>query len=164
MAKLLLCIVTAMIVVGVGRRSSGADAPADRPGLALKFDVSDEQATLIVAFDYLRTADARPRFEGVRRYTYTIPVDAPKPTRVGWDKANKLESVILGGRKYVYTPAMVDRTENGSIGISRVKDPDGAYRIQGVYHYAEQLFVIDAVVKPGDPVLLYEDLPKERSR
>ena len=162
MNKLVLYVLTPLLLAGIGPSAPAADEPAaaGRPGIALKFDVSDEQATILVALNYMRDAKARPEFEGVRRYTYSIPVGT-KPARVGWDKGNQLKSVILGGGKYVYTPAMVDRTENGSISVAPVNEPAGAYRIRGVYDYFGQLFVIDAAVKPGDPVLLYEGLDKE---
>jgi hypothetical protein len=150
----LLSVFVSLIVFGATSVVYAADEPQGRPGLALKFDTDGKEAKLIVAFDYLQGAEDRPRLEGVRRYTYTIPL-GNTPVRVGWE-GDKPISVLLDEVKYVYTPGFVDRQENGSIRIARVDNREGAYRIRGVYHYFDQLFVIDAVVKPGHPIFLYE--------
>jgi hypothetical protein len=143
-----------LVVLGSAAVLHAADGPVGRPGLALKFDVDGGQARLIVAFDYLRGAQDRPRFEGVRRYNYDVALGAA-PVRVGW-KGEKLQTVLLDGVKYGYAPGFVDRQENGSVSITPANADAGTFRIRGVYHYSDQLFIIDAVVKAGDPVLLYE--------
>jgi len=147
-------ILLGLIVLGNTAVLHAAEEPVARPGLALKFDVDGNRAKLIVAFDYLKDAQDRPRFEGVRRYTYDIAL-GDTPNRVGWE-GEKLLTVLLDGVKYGYTPGSVDRTENGSVSIAPANAKAGTFRIRGVYHYSDQLFVIDAVVKTGDPVLLYE--------
>jgi len=143
-----------LIVLGNAVVLHAADELVGRPGLALKFDVDGNQAKLVVAFDYLREAQDRPRFEGVRRYTYDVAL-GETPIRVGW-KGQKLLTVLFDGVKYGYTPGSVDRQENGTVSITPADAKAGTFRIRGVYHYSDQLFIIDAVVQAGDPVLLYE--------
>ena len=149
----LMCLLLGAVVLNGVAGAYAADEPAARPGLALSFEVEGKQAKLVVAFDYLKGADDRPRFLGVRRYTYDVPLGA-MPVRVGW-KGDKANTVVIDGVKYAYTPGTVDRQENGSVTIAAADEP-GTFRIRGVYHYSDQLFVIDAVVKAGDPVLLFE--------
>ncbi|HEY0009029.1 MAG TPA: hypothetical protein VGB55_09935, partial [Tepidisphaeraceae bacterium] len=151
MARLVLTLL-GLVVLGNAAVLHAADKPAERPGLALKFDVDGGQAKLVVAFDYLRGVQDRPRFEGVRRYTYDVALGRA-PVRVGW-KGERLLTVLLDGVNYSYAPGSVDRQENGSVSIAPADEKAGTFRIRGVYHYADQLFVIDAVVKAGDVVLL----------
>ena len=40
--------------------------------------------------------------------------------------------------------------------MSITRQTKDTYRIIGVYHYMERLFVIDGVVKSGQPLLLFE--------
>jgi hypothetical protein len=124
-----------------------------RPGLAIRVDVQEKEAKLTIALDYLQEAKDVPRFQGVRFYTYLIRLE-DNPARIGWIKGTNPQSVLLQSKKYVYTRAETDRQENGSVSITR-QAPD-AYRIVGIYHYLEQLFVIDAVLKSGEPLLLFE--------
>ena len=124
-----------------------------RPALAIRVDVQDKEAKLTIALDYLQEAKDVPRFQGVRFYTDLIRLE-DNPARIGWMKGTNPQSVLLQSKKYVYTRAETDRQENGSVSITR-QAPD-AYRLVGVYHYLEQLFVIDAVLKSGEPLLLFE--------
>jgi NADH-quinone oxidoreductase subunit M len=57
--------------------------------------------------------------------------------------------VVIDGVKYIYTPGLADRHENGSISIASQDESEGTFRIKGAYHYSDQLFVIDAIVKAG---------------
>lgn len=150
----LVCILVSVVVLNIVAGAFAADQPVERPGLALSFEVDANQAKLVVAFDYLKGAADRPRLLGGRRYTYEVPLGAP-PVRVGW-KGDKATTVVLDGVKYGYTSELGDRHENGSITIAAVSGDPSTFRIRGVYYYSNQLFIIDAVVKEGDPVLLYE--------
>ncbi len=107
---------------------------------------------MTVAFNYTGKPGDPATFQGVRLYKYDVPV-GKGPTAVGWQGKDGRQSLVLGGKRYHYFPALVDRQENGSLTVSR----DGEkVRITGVYHAYGTLFVTDQAVKPGEPVLLEE--------
>ena len=113
-----------------------------------------------LAFNYTGKPGDPAIFEGVRLYRYEVPL-GKGPTRVGWDGKEGRQAVVLAGRRYEYTPALVDRQENGTLSASR--QPDGAVRLTGVYHYDSVLFVIDQTFRPGAAALLEADeTPKPR--
>jgi hypothetical protein len=129
-----------------------APGPRDksREALALKAEVDGDTAKLTVAFNYTGKAGDPATFQGVRLYKYDVPVDRA-PATVGWQGKDGRQSVVLGGRKYEYVPAAVDRQENGSVIVSKVDDK---VRVAGVYHAYGTLFAFDETVNPGDPILL----------
>ena len=67
-------------------------------------------------------------------------------------KSEGKRTVVMGGKRYPYSPAVTDRKENGTLSVT--KAASGKVRLTRVYHYNGVLFVIDETVKPGDPVFL----------
>jgi hypothetical protein len=140
---------------------ASAEEPAlGRPGLAIHFDVEGDAAKVIIALNYLLEPDAVPKLVGVRRYTYDVRVNAG-PERVGFKGREAAATALLGGAKFLYTVANMDRQENGSLSVTKLDDADGRYRLRGVYHYSGQLFIIDTDAKAGETITLYE-LPPEK--
>lgn len=121
-----------------------------RDALALKVTLDGDAATVTVAFNYTGAAGDPPTFQGVRLYQYELTA-GKGPTPVGWAGKDGLQAVVLGGKRYSYFPALTDRTENGTLAVTRAGDK---VRLTGVYHYNGTLFVIDETVKPGEPILL----------
>jgi hypothetical protein len=127
-----------------------ADSP--REALALKVEPAGDSAKVTVAFNTVGKPGDRATFQGVRLYTYDVPV-GKGPSAVGWKGKDGRQTVVLAGQKHTYFPAEVDRQENGSLVVSKVGEK---VRVAGVYHAFGRLFVIDETVKPGDPILLEE--------
>jgi hypothetical protein len=130
-----------------------ATAPAQPrgPAVAMKVALDDGTAVVTVAFNYIGKAGDPPTFQGVRMYTYRVPVGGG-PTRVGWEGSEGKQAVVMGGRRYTYYPANTDRRENGTLAVARAAG--GKLRLTGVYHYQDTLFVLDETLAPGDPALL----------
>jgi len=128
-----------------------AAAQPRSPAIAMKVTLDDETAVVTVAFNYTGKAGDPPTFQGVRMYTYRLPV-GKEPTRVGWEGAARKQAVVMGGKRYAYYPADTDRQENGTLAVTRVAG--GKLRLTGVYHYQDTLFVVDETLTPNDPVLL----------
>jgi hypothetical protein len=127
-------------------------APLEKPreALALKAELDGDAAKLTVAFNYTGKAGDPATFQGVRLYKYDVAADRA-PAAVGWQGKDGRQAVVLGGKKYEYVPAAVDRQENGSVTVTKVGDK---VRVAGVYHAYGTLFVFDETVKAGDPILL----------
>jgi hypothetical protein len=125
-----------------------------RKALAVKVDLDGDAAKVTVAFNYTGKRGDPPTFQGVRMYKYDLTA-GKGPTRVGWEGTEGTQTVVLGGKKYTYYPAVTDRKENGTLSIAKVEG--GKVRLTGAYHYDGVLFVIDETVKPGDPILLEAD-------
>lgn len=125
-----------------------ADAP--REALAVRVEVDGDAAKVTVAFNYTGKPGDPATFQGVRLYRYEVPV-GKGPAAVGWQGKDGRQTAVLGGARYHYYPAAADRQENGALAV--VKDGDKV-RVTGVYHAYGKLFVVDAAVKPGDPILL----------
>jgi hypothetical protein len=119
--------------------------------IALKVALDGDKATVTVAFNYTGKAGDPPTFEGVRMYRYEMTADKG-PTRVGWGGTEGKQTVVMGGKKYTYYPALTDRKENGTLSVTKVDG--GKVRLAGVYHYDGVLFVIDETLESGAPVLL----------
>ena len=119
--------------------------------IALKVALDGDKATVTVAFNYTGKPGDPPTFQGVRMYKYEL-LAGKGPTRVGWEGTEGKQTVVVGGKRYSYYPTLTDRTENGTLSVS--KADGGKLRLTGVYHYDGILFVVDETLKPGDPVLL----------
>jgi len=146
------------VLLAVILNHSASLAEDGRPGLALTLKLEGDVAKVTIAFDYLQTDKALPKNIGVRQYTYDVPVGGGV-TQVGWDKGKEVHTVVLRGKKFTYRPADTDRRENGSFTVTKETDPQ-FFRIQGVYHYSDHLFVIDNAVAPGVSLLLFEEPAK----
>jgi hypothetical protein len=128
-----------------------AIAEEHREALAMKVDLDGDAAKVTVAFNYIGKQGDAPTFKGVRLYLYEL--EAGKgPTRVGWAGREGQQTVVLGGGKYTYYPADMDRRENGTLAVT--KAADGRVRLRGVYHAYGKLFVVDEALKPEEPILL----------
>jgi hypothetical protein len=125
-----------------------ADTP--REALALKVEVDGDTARVTVAFNSTGKAGDPATFQGVRLFKHDVPT-GESPASVGWRGKDGRQSVVVGGKKYTYFPAAVDRQENGSLTVAKAGDK---VRVTGVYHAYGTLFVFDETVKPGDPILL----------
>jgi len=129
-----------------------------RPGLALTLKVEGDVAKITIAFDYLQAETAVPKNIGVRQYTYDVPLTGAV-TQVGWNKGKDVSKVVLQGKVFTYMPRDADRFENGAIRVTKGGTPE-SFRVQGVYYYMNQLFIIDDSVVPGVSLLLYEQPEK----
>lgn len=135
-----------------------------RPGMVLKLlpGASEDSIKLQIAFDLLDKPGEIPKFEGVRFYSYEVPLDNA-PHRIGWEdsraNAAKPAALVLHGTKYLYTIAEMDRTENGSVMIAPEPNANAPlkFRVRGVYSYWGQLFVLDEVATWNEPFYLYEE-------
>ncbi len=140
-----------------------------RPGMALKLlpGASTDEIKLEIAFDLLDKPDDVPKTEGVRFYSYDVPLDNA-PHRIGWEdtreNADKPSALVLHKTKYLYTIAEVDRTENGSVMITPEPDMRLKFRVRGVYSYFGQLFVLDEIAGLNEPFYLYEDAPAKKQK
>ncbi len=156
-------IIACLLVAAVtGKGISRADAEekqTGRPGITMTVNVDGKVAKITVTLDYLTSAKARPRVTGVRQYTYDVTFGGG-PTQVGWTTGKEPQSVLLRSQKYVFTRGHVDRQENGSLSLTEEAEP-ATYRICGVYHYMDQLFVVDHAVKAGEALLLYEQVQEK---
>ena len=130
----------------------GKKPETPREALALKTELNGDTAKVTVAFNYTGKQGDPATFQGVRLYKYDVPA-GKGPTPVGLQGKEGRQTIVLGGKKYHYYPASMDRHENGSLSVAK----DGEkIRVTGVYHAYGTLYVIDATVKPGDPILLEE--------
>ncbi|HYH67965.1 MAG TPA: hypothetical protein VD866_24925 [Urbifossiella sp.] len=73
-----------------------AAAQSRSPAIAMKVALDDETAVVTVAFNYTGKAGDQPTFQGVRMYTYRLPV-GKEPTRVGWEGTEGKQVVIMAG-------------------------------------------------------------------
>jgi hypothetical protein len=153
-SPMLGCIVFVATVLCSTAGGAEEKKETGRPGLALTMKLDGKVAKITIALDYLTGAKDQPKDKGVRQYTYDVPIGAV-PTQVGWSGGKESISVLLHGQKLTFMAGLVDRQENGSLCITQEGDKE-IYRIRGVYHYMEQLFVIDDVIKVGEPLLQYE--------
>jgi hypothetical protein len=130
-----------------------AAAPAEehREALALKVGIDGDVAKVTVGFNYVGKPGDPPTFKGIRLYLYDLGL-GKGPTRVGWSDREGLQTVVVGGKKYTYYPADMDRRENGTLSVS--KADGGKVRLTGVYHAYGKLFLVDETLAPGEPVLL----------
>ncbi len=147
-------VLSALLLLALCPNADPGQPAADKrreAAIALKVALDGDKATVTVAFNYTGKAGDPPTFQGVRMYKYELTADKG-PARVGWEGTEGKQTVVMGGKKYTYYPALTDRTENGTLSVTKVEG--GKVRLAGVYHYDGVLFVIDETLKPGDPVLL----------
>jgi len=163
---LLICQITA-VAAPPPPSPPAKTVPPPRPGIAIRLlpelTVRDSLG-LFFAHDYLTKPEQRPRLEGVRYRVYQVQL-GPTPTRIGYvadaqHYQEPTQTVILGGRKYLYTRAAMDRAENGSVTIERIPTTNNfftsKFHVQGVYSYFDQLFILDAEIPLGGTIYLYE--------
>jgi len=106
----------ALLLLGL---PAAAAAQPRGPAVAMKVVPDDDTAVVTVAFNYTGKAGEPRTFQGVRMYTYRLPVGAV-PTRVGWEGTEGKQAVVMGGKRFTYYPANTDRRENGTPAVTRI--------------------------------------------